>query len=110
MEAKALRHHLKVVDIYSNSWGPIDKICYNSIGPVTESALIDGVTLVCSIFVTYVSEHKKNNSHDVLLIDIKLTPIEKKKYVYKYRKTIPKSHQIVAIKEIMSKHLHDFII
>nr|XP_022322511.1 neuroendocrine convertase 2-like isoform X2 [Crassostrea virginica] len=45
MEAKALRHHLKVVDIYSNSWGPIDKICYNSIGPVTESALIDGVTL-----------------------------------------------------------------
>ena len=90
MEAKALRHHLKVVDIYSNSWGPIDKICYKSIGPVTESALIDGVTLVCSIFVTHVSEHKKNNSHDVLLIDIKLTPIEKKNMYINTVRQFPK--------------------
>nr|XP_022322513.1 furin-like protease kpc-1 isoform X4 [Crassostrea virginica] len=45
MEAKALRHHLKGVDISSNSWGPQERVGYEKPGPVTESALIDGVTL-----------------------------------------------------------------
>ena len=51
MEAKALRHHLEVVDIYSNSWGARDGFWYKKPGPVTESALNDGLTLVCGIFV-----------------------------------------------------------
>lgn len=45
-EAKALSHHLGEVDIYSNSWGPKDKYNYRTFGPVSENALIDGVTLV----------------------------------------------------------------
>ena len=51
MEAKALRHHLKGVDISSNSWGPQERVGYEKPGPVTESALIDGVTLVSEMFV-----------------------------------------------------------
>lgn len=35
-----------MVDIYSNSWGAKDGHSYRTFGPVTESALIDGVTLV----------------------------------------------------------------
>lgn len=50
MVAKALLHHLKVVDISSNSWGPPDNFFYKKLGPVTESALIDGVTLVGEMF------------------------------------------------------------
>ncbi|XP_065927111.1 furin-like protease kpc-1 isoform X2 [Magallana gigas] len=44
-EAKALSHHLSKVDIYSNSWGPQEGWLYKTFGPVTESALVDGVTL-----------------------------------------------------------------
>ena len=50
IEAKALLHHLKGVDISSNSWGPPDIGGYKKPGPVTESALIDGVTLVSEMF------------------------------------------------------------
>jgi hypothetical protein len=45
-EAKALKHNLKGVDIYSNSWGPHDGYGYNKPGPVTVSALVDGITKV----------------------------------------------------------------
>ena len=44
-------HHLEVVDIYSNSWGPDDGVGYINTGPVADSALIDGVTSVSGIFV-----------------------------------------------------------
>ncbi|XP_048777999.2 proprotein convertase subtilisin/kexin type 4-like isoform X1 [Ostrea edulis] len=43
-EAKALTHHLRGVDIYSNSWGPVDGYGYKKPGPVTMSALFDGIT------------------------------------------------------------------
>lgn len=45
-EAKALTHHLSRVDVYSNSWGSYDGLLYDRLGPVSESALVDGVTLV----------------------------------------------------------------
>lgn len=45
-QAKALSHHLSKVDIYSNSWGSYDGFLYNRLGRVSESALVDGVTLV----------------------------------------------------------------
>lgn len=54
MEAKALLHHLEGVDISSNSWGPLEREYYIKPGPVTESALIDGVTLVCGMFVNQI--------------------------------------------------------
>nr|XP_034333770.1 furin-like protease kpc-1 [Crassostrea gigas] len=44
-EAKALTHHLSRVDIYSNSWGSYSGLLYHRLGPVSESALVDGVTL-----------------------------------------------------------------
>jgi hypothetical protein len=43
-EASALIHNLKGVDIYSNSWGPLDGYGYKKPGPVTMSALVDGIT------------------------------------------------------------------
>lgn len=46
MEADALNHHLKTVDIYTNSWGPKEKDGYFELNGVTESAFIDGVTMV----------------------------------------------------------------
>lgn len=45
-EAMALSYESEKVDIYSNSWGPEDGHSYTTFGRVSESALIDGVTLV----------------------------------------------------------------
>lgn len=42
----ALTYESEKVDIYSNSWGPEDGHSYTTFGRVSESALIDGVTLV----------------------------------------------------------------
>lgn len=42
----ALSYESEKVDIYSNSWGPEDGHSYTTFGRVSESALIDGVTLV----------------------------------------------------------------
>lgn len=42
----ALSYESEKVDIYSNSWGPPEGWLYKTFGPVTESALVDGVTLV----------------------------------------------------------------
>lgn len=44
-EAMALSYESEKVDIYSNSWGPEDGHSYTTFGRVSESALIDGVTL-----------------------------------------------------------------
>lgn len=44
-EAMALSYKSEKVDIYSNSWGPEDGHSYTTFGRVSESALIDGVTL-----------------------------------------------------------------
>lgn len=45
-QEKALSHHLSRVDIYSNSWGHKEGSLYHRLGLVSESALVDGVTLV----------------------------------------------------------------
>lgn len=46
MQADALNHHLKTVDIYTNSWGPNEGDGYFGLNGVTESAFSDGVTMV----------------------------------------------------------------
>lgn len=46
MKAYALSHHLKTVDIYTNSWGPKDEDGYFGLTGVIESVFSDGVTMV----------------------------------------------------------------
>lgn len=43
-EALSLNYRFDDVDIYTNSWGPIDKVGYNGPARVTESAIRDGIT------------------------------------------------------------------
>ncbi|XP_052087874.1 furin-like protease kpc-1 [Mytilus californianus] len=43
-EAQGLSHYLSNVDIYSNSWGPVDGTGFKSPGLLTKAALQDGVT------------------------------------------------------------------
>ena len=47
LEAKALQHKREIIDIYSNSWGPVDN-GYSVKGPgrKTKRALRDGVRKV----------------------------------------------------------------
>lgn len=42
----SLNYRFDDVDIYTNSWGPIDKVGYNGPARVTESAIRDGITKV----------------------------------------------------------------
>lgn len=46
MIGDALTHHLKTVDIYTNSWGPNDTYGYFGPKDVTKNAFNDGVTMV----------------------------------------------------------------
>lgn len=45
-EAMALNHQLNKIDIYSNSWGPIDGAFFSGPGYLTEMAFVHGITKV----------------------------------------------------------------
>jgi hypothetical protein len=55
-EAQALSHYISNVDIYSNSWGPIDGYGFVEPGTMTKAALQTGTTTV-SIIITSLGEH-----------------------------------------------------
>ena len=55
-EAQALSHYISNVDIYSNSWGPIDGYGFSEPGTMTKEALQTGTTTV-SIIITSLGEH-----------------------------------------------------
>eukprot|EP00913_Durusdinium_trenchii_P023329 g21907.t1 len=43
-EAGALHHRIQDIDVYNNSWGPIDDGIYHQIGRLTKATITDGVT------------------------------------------------------------------
>ena len=45
-EAQSLSHYISNVDIYSNSWGPIDGYGFSEPGTMTKAALQTGTTTV----------------------------------------------------------------
>lgn len=55
-EAQALSHYISNVDIYSNSWGPIDGYGFSEPGTMTKAALQAGTTTV-RIIITSLGEH-----------------------------------------------------
>ena len=45
-EAQALNHYISNVDIYSNSWGPVDGYGFSEPGTITQAALRSGANNV----------------------------------------------------------------
>ena len=55
-EARSLSYRRDIVDIYSNSWGPVDGGLYvKGLGPLTEKTLENGVKKVCSDSLSNIS-------------------------------------------------------
>ena len=55
-EARSLSYRRDIVDIYSNSWGPVDGgLNVRGLGLLTEKTLENGIKKVCSGSLSYIS-------------------------------------------------------